>query len=107
MRRWMRVTVLMLGLVAAGHSATRMALGESGGTSSSGEPGARVGISALGRIEPRTGVRHVAGPPRPAVVIAKVLVEEGDRVAQGQELAVLQGIGLQEADVARFQAELA
>jgi HlyD family secretion protein len=71
------------------------------------EPEDRVGISALGRIEPRDGVRHVAGPPRPTVVIEKVLVEEGDRVAQGQELAVLKGIALQQADVARFEAELA
>jgi HlyD family secretion protein len=67
----------------------------------------RVGISALGRIEPRNGVRHVAGPPRPTVVIEKVLVEQGDRVSQGQELAVLAGIALQEADVERYRAELA
>jgi HlyD family secretion protein len=68
---------------------------------------ARSGISALGRIEPRHGVRHVAGPPRQTVVIEKLLVEEGDRVGQGQELAVLQGIAVQRAAVARAQAELA
>ncbi len=68
---------------------------------------AREGVSALGRIEPRHGIRHVAGPPRAAVVIEKIQVEEGDRVSQGQELAILKGIALQEADVARYRAELA
>ena len=41
------------------------------------------------------------------MVIEKIQVEEGDRVSQGQELAILQGIALQEADVARYRAELA
>jgi HlyD family secretion protein len=49
----------------------------------------------------------VAGPPRPVVVVEKLLVEEGDRVARGQELAVLRGIAVERAEVARFQAELA
>ena len=68
---------------------------------------ARKGVTALGRIEPRHGIRHVAGPPRATVVIEKVQVEEGDHVSQGQELAILKGIALQEADVARYRAELA
>jgi len=78
-----------------------------GSANAPGSDPARSGVSALGRIEPRHGVRHVAGPPRPTVVIEKLLVEEGDRVAQGQELAVLQGIAVERAVVARFQAELA
>ena len=64
-------------------------------------------IAALGRIEPHRGVYRVAGPPRPAVVIDSLAVEEGDRVVRGQVIAVLQGIDLQRAERERFQAELA
>jgi multidrug efflux pump subunit AcrA (membrane-fusion protein) len=39
-------------------------------------------------------------------VVEKLEVAEGDRVEAGQVLAVLQGIGLQRADVMRFRAEL-
>lgn len=63
-------------------------------------------VAALGRIEPHHGVIRVAGPPRPAAVIEQLEVEEGDRVEAGQVLAVLQGIGLQRAQAARFRAEL-
>lgn len=64
-------------------------------------------VGALGRIEPRGGVRRVAGPPRPAAVIQELHVEEGDSVEKGQVLAVLAGIGLERAEVARLSAELA
>jgi multidrug efflux pump subunit AcrA (membrane-fusion protein) len=64
-------------------------------------------VAALGRLEPRRGVIRVAGPPRAAVVIEKLEVEEGDVVESGRVLAVLQGIGLQRAEVTRFRAELA
>jgi multidrug resistance efflux pump len=64
-------------------------------------------IGALGRIEPRNGVVRVAGPPRPAVVIERLFVDEGDRVRRGQELAALAGIGVQLAAVERLRAELA
>jgi HlyD family secretion protein len=64
-------------------------------------------VAALGRLEPRRGVIRVAGPPRAAVVIEKLEVEEGDVVESGRVLAILQGVGLQRAEVARFRAELA
>jgi HlyD family secretion protein len=64
-------------------------------------------VAALGRLEPGEGVIRVAGPPRPAVVIEQLLVEEGDRVEEGQPIATLAGIGVQQADVARLRAELA
>ena len=70
-------------------------------------PAALSRVAALGRLEPRRGVIRVAGPPRAAVVIEKLEVEEGELVKAGQVLAVLQGIGLQRADVKRFRAELA
>ena len=39
-------------------------------------PGA---VTALGRLEPKDGVIRVAGPSRFAVVIAQLLVDDGDR----------------------------
>ncbi len=63
-------------------------------------------VAALGRLEPRGGVIRVAGPPRPAVVIEELLVQEGDAVTKGQPLATLAGIGLQRAEVERLEAEL-
>jgi multidrug efflux pump subunit AcrA (membrane-fusion protein) len=63
-------------------------------------------IAALGRIEPDRGVIRVAGPPRPAVVIEELFIEEGDFVNRGEVIAVLAGIGIQRAEVTRLEAEL-
>lgn len=63
-------------------------------------------VAALGRIEPQRGIYHLAGPPRPAVVIESLAVEEGDRVGRGQVIAVLQGIALEQAELERVRAEL-
>jgi HlyD family secretion protein len=71
------------------------------------DPAALERVAALGRIEPHRGVYRVAGPPRPTVVIESLAVEEGERVASGQVIAVLQGIALQRAELERFQAEAA
>jgi len=48
----------------------------------------------------------VAGPSGAAPVIAELLVEEGDRVEKGQELAILDTHALREAEVERLGAEL-
>ena len=63
-------------------------------------------VTALGRIEPKDGILRVAGPSRPSVVIAKLLVDEGDRVEPGQPLAELDAIAADEAAVAKARAEL-
>ena len=63
-------------------------------------------IAALGRIEPRGGVRRLAGPSRSVVVIAELRVDEGDLVEQGQILAVLDSYRLQQARVDESQAIL-
>jgi HlyD family secretion protein len=63
-------------------------------------------VTALGRLEPKDGVIRVAGPARPAVVISKLLVEEGDPVREGQPIAVLDSYALHKAEVSRLQAEL-
>jgi HlyD family secretion protein len=63
-------------------------------------------VTALGRIEPRDGIIRIAGPSRPSVVIAKLLVEEGDRVELGQALAELDSIAADEAAVTKARAML-
>ncbi len=63
-------------------------------------------IAAVGRIEPHRGVIRLAGPPRPAVVIKELRVDNGDRVKKGDVVAVVQGIDVQRADVDSFRAEL-
>jgi len=63
-------------------------------------------ITALGRIEPGEGVIHVAGPSGAPPVIAKLLVQEGDRVEKGQALAILDTHALRQAAVERLSAEL-
>jgi HlyD family secretion protein len=70
------------------------------------ESGAPRAVAALGRLEPRDGLFRVAGPSRPSVVIAALLVEEGDRVASGQPLAILDTRDEHAATVVRLEAEL-
>jgi len=97
--------LLALALVVCGAGGPGPARAEPGGPAAAEPTLERV--AALGRIEPRHGVRRIAGPPRPAVVIQELRVEEGDRVEKGQVLATLAGIGVQQAEVARLAAELA
>ena len=61
-------------------------------------------VGALGRLEPRGGVRHVYGPPHPVAVIEALHVEEGDRVAVGDVIALLAGIGPARAELERARA---
>jgi HlyD family secretion protein len=63
-------------------------------------------ITALGRLQPKDGILRVAGPSRPSVVIAELVVDEGDRVTTGQPLAVLDTRAENVARVARAKAEL-
>jgi HlyD family secretion protein len=63
-------------------------------------------VTALGRLEPRDGILRIAGPSRPSVVIAKLHVDEGDRVQVGQALAELDAIATDEAAVAKAKASL-
>jgi len=83
--------------------------GGSAGAAGSREdsPAPPEGVSALGRIEPKDGLIRVAAPSsRPSVVIAKLLVEEGDRVQVGEPLAELDTIAADAAGVAKAQAEV-
>lgn len=64
-------------------------------------------VSARGRLEPKDGVRRVAGPSDFVAVVARLDVDRGDRVTAGQVLAVMDTLAAREARVARAQAEIA
>ncbi len=66
-----------------------------------------LGVAALGRLEPKDGVRHVAGPSLPVVVVQELFVDRGDVVTKGQLLATLDTADLQGAVVKEKAAELA
>jgi len=70
-------------------------------------PPAPLAVSALGRLEPQNGVRHVSGPSLQSVVVRELLVDRGDLVKKGQLLAVLDTADLQAAVVKEREAELA
>ena len=67
-------------------------------------------VSALGRIEPRGGIIHVAVGSTPEAVsgsiLSQLLVAEGDRVEAGQLLAVTSSVGVVEARILTAEAEL-
>jgi HlyD family secretion protein len=73
---------------------------------SAAPPGAQ-GVAALGRLQPKDGVRRVAGPAKPVAVVSKLLVDKGDSVAKGQLIALLDEAEVREAAVARAEAHLA
>ncbi|MEO6027809.1 MAG: HlyD family efflux transporter periplasmic adaptor subunit [Candidatus Binatia bacterium] len=64
-----------------------------------------VAVTALGRIQPKDGVVRIAGPSGVSVVIAELLVEQGDRVAAGAVVARLDQWELRQAGVTRARAE--
>jgi multidrug efflux pump subunit AcrA (membrane-fusion protein) len=63
-------------------------------------------ISSLGRIEPAGGVVRLAGPSGLGSVIMDLKVKEGDRVAQGDVIALLDSYPVRKAELAQSQAEL-
>lgn len=63
-------------------------------------------VTALGRLEPKDGVIRVAGPSRFAVVIAKLFVDDGDEVQQGEPIAELDSHAQEQAGVERLRSEL-
>ena len=80
--------------------------GPSGSAVVSGTPTAPRTVTALGRLEPKDGIIRLAGPSRPSVVIAKLLVDTGDRIDAGQPIAVLDTLAENQARVTRAKAEL-
>lgn len=70
-------------------------------------PARNLGVTALGRLEPKDGLIRIAGPSDTSVVIAELRVDEGDRVESGQVVAQLDTFAVRKAGVARVEAELA
>jgi HlyD family secretion protein len=62
-------------------------------------------VVALGRLEPANGVVQLSGPSRSGV-IRELLVEVGERVEQGQKVAIMDSYALNTAQVDRLKAEL-
>jgi HlyD family secretion protein len=63
-------------------------------------------VGAIGRLEPEGDVVTVAGPSDLVVVVGELLVDEGERVEEGQTLARLDDFGVRRAEVERTSAEL-
>lgn len=63
-------------------------------------------VSALGRLEPEDGLIRVAGPSGVNAVIGNLLVDDGDRVDEGQLIATLDTLEERAARVDRLEAEL-
>ena len=89
-------------LLATGVSCGSVGRASGGATADSAPaPSGPRAVTALGRLQPKDGILRVAGPSRPTVVIAKLLVDTGDVVDAGQPLAILDTQAENEARVAR------
>jgi HlyD family secretion protein len=67
-----------------------------------------MGVGALARVEPRSRIRKLNQPGGMAVTrLARLHVNEGDAVAEGQLLAEFADTPLKDAEVARARANLA
>ncbi|HEY8121898.1 MAG TPA: efflux RND transporter periplasmic adaptor subunit [Myxococcota bacterium] len=64
-------------------------------------------VAALGRLQPKDGVRVIAGPAQPVAVVGELRVDKGDLVRTGQVIALLDDAELREAAVERAQARVA
>jgi HlyD family secretion protein len=93
--RRLPVTLIILGTIAAA------------GASAQDTPRS---VSALGRLEPESGITRVAAPSTPESIIWAVLdtltVKEGDDVSKGQLLGTTDSADVMEARVAEMQALL-
>lgn len=94
------LTLLALGGLGCGGAAP-------GGATAAAPSAPPARVTALGRLQPKDGIHRIAGPSRPSVVIAKLLVDEGARVEADQPIAVLDTMAIDEAGLARAKAELA
>ena len=102
-RQAILATIASLVVVGA---ALDLALPEHSGAERTTAPPRRLAVTAPGRLLPHGGVIRIAGPSRPALVIARLLVAEGDRVQPGQVIAVLDSQAADAARVRRIEAEL-
>jgi HlyD family secretion protein len=98
---------MVLGASVALHGCAREGhIGDDAGTVQAASQAPPSQVTALGRLEPGDGIIRLAGPSRPSVVIAKLLVEEGDWVDAGQAIAELDTRREDEAKMGRARVEL-
>ncbi len=64
-------------------------------------------VAALGRLQPKDGVRVIAGPAQAVAVVGELLVDKGDAVRAGQLIARLDDAELREAALQRADARVA
>ena len=69
-------------------------------------PPAAGGVAARGRLKPGRGVVRVSGPSDFVAVVARLMVEEGDRVDVGQTIAEMDTLQARTARVGRIQAQV-
>ena len=109
------IVALLVG-IAAGVAIGSFAAGKQGpakggaassdAATASSEPAGKSVVEALGRLRPGNGVVRLGGPSQLAVVVGKLLVEEGDRVHRGQVIAILDNHESQKATVERLRANI-
>ena len=109
-RRWPWVAVAGLLLLAPGALYLRNRASRAAplpAVAAPPEPVTASGVSARGRLEPLGGILRIAGPSSASVtVVARLLVDEGDRVAAGQLLATIDTEPILEARIHEVEAEL-
>jgi len=109
-RRWPWLAAAALLVLAAGGLHLQMrASGAAALPAVAAPPGPTpvAGVSARGRIEPLDGILRIAGPSSASVsVVARLLVDEGERVAAGQLLATVDTEAVLEARIHEVEAEL-
>jgi HlyD family secretion protein len=94
-------SLLLLALAACGRAQGAAQAPPRAAAADAGRP-----VTALGRIKPKHGLLRIAGPSDPVLVIARLFVEEGDLVREGQRLAVLDTFEQRQAALAQSQALL-
>jgi HlyD family secretion protein len=109
MNKRMKVGVFATGLLLAGVAGwAMMSHGHSQPTPPVARAAAPPGVGALGRIEPASRVRKLTHPGGMATTrVDQLLVQEGDRVAAGQLVAIFADAAQKEAVVAQAEASLA
>ncbi len=109
-RRWPWLAAAGILVLAAGGLYLRMRASEAAELPAVAAPPVQTpvaGVSARGRIEPLDGILRIAGPSSTSVsVVARLLVDEGERVAAGQLLATLDTEAVLEARIHEAEAEL-
>lgn len=107
-RRSLRHGLVVLGILAGGYAALTYVGGEESAVPVSAASAAPLGVGALGRVEPASRIRRLSQAGGSAVArLDRLLVREGDVVAEGTLLAEFADTPQRDALVAQAHAALA